>query len=412
MLRDDPVAIVGVAVPRIAKHIPDETAASLTLKSILAALDDAGLHTYDVNGMCATWPGPGGSPQAWSSNWARQLGVTLNWVIEEGLDVGGIRGVVNAAAAIKAGLCETAVVATATAGGPPQSGRDRMAAIHHRGPQFVSGASTSDGRGDVSIAALEFNHPYGGSGAVHRFALNAMRHMHDYGTTHEQIAEVAATIRNNGFINPEAQMFGRGPYTADDILASRWIAEPLHLLECSLVGQSGVAVVLTSGERARDLRRPPVYVLAGAMEMDDGPHHNPALNRVNGNLGGDRVKVAYSQAGITPGDIDVLSVYDPTAFEVIRNLEMLGFCGPGEGGPFIEGGTIALGGKIPTNTDGGLLSHAWSTMGQLLLKVVEGVRQLRGECASRQVQGAELAVCTNSVSGAHHVEALILGSRP
>jgi acetyl-CoA acetyltransferase len=91
---------------------------------------------------------------------------------------------------------------------------------------------------------------------------------------------------------------------------------------------------------------------------------------------------------------------------------MLGLCGPGEGGPFIEGGTIALGGKIPTNTDGGLLSHAWSTMGQLLLKVVEGARQLRGECGNRQVQGAELAVCTNSVPGAHHVEALILGSRP
>jgi len=408
MLRDDPVAIVGVAVPRISKHIADETASSLTLKSILAALGDAGIERHDVNGMCATWPGPGGSPQAWSTNWARQLGVRLNWVIDEGLDVGGVRGVLNAAAAIKAGLCEVAVVATATAGGPPQSGRDRMAAIHHGGAQFVSGGG---GGGDVSHAALEFNHPYGGSGAVHRFALNAMRHMYDYGTTHEQIAEVAATIRNHGHVNPEAQMFGRGPYTVEDILASRWIAEPLHLLECSLVGQCGVAVVLTSGERARDLRHPPVYVLAGAMEMDDGPHHNPALNRVNGNLGGQRIKVAYSQVGITPGDIDVLSVYDPTAFEVIRNLEMLGFCGPGEGGPFIEGGTIGVGGKIPTNTDGGLLSHAWSTMGQLLLKVVEGVRQLRGDCGNRQVEGAELAVCTNSVPGAHHVEAVILGSR-
>ena len=163
--------------------------------------------------------------------------------------MGGVRGVLNAAAAIKAGLCDTAVVATATAGGPLQSGRDRMAAIHHGGPQFVSGAATSDGRGDVAVAALEFNHPYGGSGAIHRFALNAMRHMYDYGTTHEQIAEVAATIRNHGHVNPEAQMFGRGPYSIDDILASRWIAEPLHLLECSLVGQCGVAVVLTSGER-------------------------------------------------------------------------------------------------------------------------------------------------------------------
>jgi acetyl-CoA acetyltransferase len=409
VLSDDPVAIVGVAVPRVAKHIPDETAATLTLKSILGALEDAGLAVKDVNGVCATWPGPGGSPQAWSSNWARQLGIKLNWVIDEGLDVGGIRAVLNAAAAIKAGLCETVVIATATAGGPPQSGRDRMASIHHGGPQFVSGASEHN---TVSAAALEFNHPYGGSGAVHRFALNAMRHMYDYGTTHEQIAEVAATIRNHGYVNPEAQMFGVGPYTVDDILASRWIAEPLRLLQCSLVGQAGCAVVLTSGERARDLRQPPVYVLAGAMEMDDGPHHNPALNRVNGGLGGDRIKVAYSQVGITPADVDVLSVYDPTAFEVIRNLEMLGFCEKGEGGPFVEGGTIGLGGKVPTNTDGGLLSHAWSTMGQLLLKVIEGARQLRGQCGPRQADGAEIAVCTNSVPGAHHVEAVILGSQP
>jgi acetyl-CoA acetyltransferase len=412
MLSDDPVAIVGVAIPRIAKHIADETAMSLTIKSIMTALEEAGLTKSDVNGLCATWPGPGGSPQGGTTNWARQLGIPLNWVIDEGLDVGGIRAVLNAAAAIKAGLCETAVVATATAGGRIQSSRDRMASIHHGGPLFESGAETDAGHGAVSVAQLEFNHPYGGSGAVHRFALNAMRHMHDYGTTADQIAEVAATIRNHGHVNPEAQMFGRGPYTVDDILASPWIAEPLHLLECSLVGQAGCAVVLTSGERARHLRQPPVYILAGAMEFDDGPHLNPAPNRMNGNLGGERMKVAYSQAGIAPGDVDVLSVYDPTSFEVIRNLEMLGFCGRGEGGPFIEGGTLALGGKLPTNTDGGLLSHAWSTMGQLLLKVIEGARQLRGHCGNRQVEGAEIAVCTNSVPGAHHVEALLLGSRP
>ena len=247
-----------------------------------------------------------------------------------------------------------------------------------------------------------------------------MRHMHDYGTTHEQIAQVAATIRNNGYRNPEAMHFGRGPFSVEDILASRWIAEPLHLLECSLVGQCGVAIVLTSGERARDLRQRPVYVLAGAMEMDDGPHHNPALNRVNGDLGSKRMKVAYSQVGITPGDIDVLSVYDPTAFEVIRNLEMLGFCGPGEGGPFVESGAIAPSGKIPTNTDGGLLSHAQLTTGPTLAQSgrrcpsaarrlrraagrrgrVGGMHEFRARCASRRgTDSGERAMTTTKYSG-------------
>ena len=157
MLRDDPVAIVGVAVPRVAKHIPDETATSLTLKSVLAAIDDAGLGPQDVTGMAATWPGPGGSPQAWSSNWARQLGLRLNWVIDEGLDVGGIRAVLNGAAAIKAGLCETVVVATATAGGPAQSGRDRMRRSttadrsSFRERQAATGTATSPTRPSSSI---------------------------------------------------------------------------------------------------------------------------------------------------------------------------------------------------------------------------------------------------------------------
>jgi acetyl-CoA acetyltransferase len=388
MLSDDPVAIVGICVPRVAKNIDDETSTSLIIRAITGALADAGISKDEVNGACIDWPGPGGSPQGGSTNWGRQLGVTLNWVIDQGLDSVGVRAVLNAAAAIKAGLCETVVIAQGNCGGPKVAGAERRSL------------------GDV--ATLEFNWPYGGWTMV-RFGALARRHMHDFGTTQEQLAEVAATIRNHGHVNPEAMQYGYGPYTVDDVLASRWVAEPLHLLDCCLVGEGACAIVITSGERARALRRDPVYVLAGAMEMPQGPHANPCMNDDFGMLGAERMKVAYSQAGLTPDDVDLVSVYDPTSFEVIRQMEVLGFCKEGEGGSFIEGGRIALGGELPTNTDGGLLSHAWILTGQLTLKVIEGVRQLRGGLGDRQVPDAEVAVCTNAAPGAFHWEALILG---
>jgi acetyl-CoA acetyltransferase len=311
-------------------------------------------------------------------------------VIDSGLDAVGIRSLLNAAAAIRAGLCETVVIANALAGGARTSGAGFL------------------GARSAEHASLEFNHPYGG-GVMWRFAMSARRHMHDYGTTPEQMASVAVAIRNHGHRNPEAMMYGAGPYTIEDVFASRWIAEPIHLLECCLVGQGGVAMVVTSGERARRLQRHPVYLLAGACESTQGPHAYPSLNREEGMLGARRMRVAYAQAGISPGDVDVLSVYDPTAFEVIRWMECLGFCDVGEGGPFIEGGTLERDGRLPTNLDGGTLAHAWAGTAQLTMKIVEGVRQLRGDQGDRQVAGAEVAVCTNSVPGAHHVEMCILG---
>jgi acetyl-CoA acetyltransferase len=390
MLRDDPIAIVGVCIPKVGRFIPDETSDGLTLKAVQGALADAGIGADEVDGACIGWRGPGHTLTGGSSNWARQLGVTLHWVIDTGLDSVGIRAVLNAAAAIQAGLCETVVVANGIAGGSKTSGAAHM------------GARSAD------HADLEFNHPYGG-GVMWRFAMNARRHMHDYGTTPEQIALTAATIRNHGHANPEATMFGAGPYTVEDVLSSRYIAEPLHLLECCLVGQGAVALVMTTGERARRLTPHPVYVLAGGSELTQGPHHYPSLNREEGMLGTRAMRVACGQAGITPADVDVLSVYDPTAWEVIRWVEALGFCEPGEGGPFVETGALERDGRLPTNLDGGTLAHAWAQTSQLTMKVVEGVRQLRGDQGDRQVAGAEVAVCTNSVPGAHHVELCLLG---
>ncbi len=403
-LAEDPVAIVGVSVPAVGLHIPDETPISLQIKAVQQAADDAGISVKDINGASMDWPGPGGSAQSGTANWGKLLGVTFNWVIDSGFDVHGIRALLSAAAAIKAGLCETVCISHALAGGPRLRGADRMIAIHDKGETHAQVAPRDDIR-----AMHEFSNPYGGGGMPHRAALSARRHMHDYGTTSEQIAEVSKTIRNFGHVNPEATLYGRGPYTIDDILASRMIADPLRLLDCSVVGQGGAALIVTSGQRARDLRSDPVYVLAGAMEIPRGTHADPARYADVASMGAQRIRRAFSQAGLTLDDVDVLSVYDATSFDVISGLEMLGFCKPGEGGPFVEGGALGLGGRIPTNTDGGLLSHGWAGGVQLNWKVIEAVRQLRGVCGPRQVEGAQVAVVTNSVPAAWHVEAVILG---
>lgn len=151
-----------------------------------------------------------------------------------------------------------------------------------------------------------------GSYVVAQFALVAARHMHEYGTTSRQLAEVAATIRNNGTTNPEAMMYGRGPYTADDVLASRMVATPFHLLDCCIVGEGGAALVVTTAERARDLPNLPVAVLGGGMEYHQAAYANPALHREVGQLGRDAATRAYAMAGVGPHDVDVFSSTTPT----------------------------------------------------------------------------------------------------
>jgi acetyl-CoA acetyltransferase len=254
---------------------------------------------------------------------------------------------------------------------------------------------------------LEFTDVWG-SYVVAQFALVAARHMHEFGTTSRQLAEVAATIRNNGTTNPEAMMYGRGPYTAEDVLASRIVATPFHLLDCCIVGEGGAAIVVTTQERARDLPHPPVAVLGGAMEYHQAAYANPALYREVGQIGRRAAARSYAMAGVTPGDVDVFCLYDPNSFEVIRQLEALGLCAEGEGGPLAAGGAIAVDGKHPVNPDGGCLAYAWNGTQQMTLKVTEAVRQLR-RTAVHQVDGAELAVVGTAGSGAQHYEAAVLG---
>jgi acetyl-CoA acetyltransferase len=204
-------------------------------------------------------------------------------------------------------------------------------------------------------------------------------------------------------------MYDRGPYTVEDVLASRQVATPFHLLDVCLVAQGGGAVVLTSTERARDLRHPVVAVLGGGMEFSRAAWTGGSVYRECGMIGADAARRMYGMAGVVAADTSVFCMYDPTSFEIIRQFEMLGLCAQGEGGMLVEGDTIALDGRHPTNPEGGCLSHAWNGTQQMTLKVVECVRQLRGEAHGRQVADCEVALATNAGSGAQHIEMALLG---
>ena len=392
-LRD--VAVVGVYATRQARSIEDRTAFDLTLEAVRGALDDAGLSAGDVDGSCLAYPGPGGVSGD-AGSWGRIFGHGLNYVADGLLDTAGARGVLKAAAAVASGICDVAVVGGASASGT---------AVPGGGPDGLSGGVPAYGAGGAAIGGGEV---WGGYVAAN-FALVAQRHMHEFGTTKEQMAQVAATIRNAGSANPEAVMFGRGPYTVQDVLASRPVATPFNLLDICLVAQGGACLVLTTAERARDLRQPPVLVLGAAMEARRAAWTGNADYRECRRLGAAASRRMFAMAGAEPGDVDVYCFYDPTSFEVIHCFEVLGLCGEGEGGPFVEDSGIAVGDRYPVNPDGGCLSYAWNGTQQMTLKLIEGVKQLRGQAGGRQVADCRLAVATNAGSASMHIEMALLG---
>jgi acetyl-CoA acetyltransferase len=252
------------------------------------------------------------------------------------------------------------------------------------------------------------------------FALMARRHMVMYGTTPEQLAATAATIRNNAHVNPEAVYYRRGPFSSEDILASRMVADPFHLLDCATTTEGGCGLVLAHTDLLGGLKGRPVWILGGASDWF-GPAYQiaPAWEfsgrdgSLAGCVGARAAKATYRQAGLRPDDVDVAELYDPFSFEVIRQLEVLGFCSEGGGGPFVEDGNIGPGSRLPVTTDGGTMAFSHpGTNAQHMQRVIRGVQQLRGTCASRQVEGAQVAICTNGGSGAMFTDVLLLGAGP
>jgi acetyl-CoA acetyltransferase len=232
-----------------------------------------------------------------------------------------------------------------------------------------------------------FEHPYKPFNPPSAYALATARHMHQYGTTRAQLAEIAVAARQWAQLNPEA--FAREPLTVDEVLKSRMISDPLTVRDCCLVTDGGGAYVLTRAERARDLAKPPAYLLGvGAAHWHRQISSMPDLTVTAATESGRR---AFDMAGLGPEDVDVLELYDAFTINTLLFLEDLGFCGKGEGGAFVSGGRIAPGGALPVNTNGGGLSCVHPGMYGIFL-LVEAVRQLRGAGGARQVKDAAVAL--------------------
>ena len=199
----------------------------------------------------------------------------------------------------------------------------------------------------------------------------------------------------------------------------RMVADPYHLLDCAMTAEGGAAIVLTRADRVPDLAKRPVYILGGNTDrFGDAYSHPPSFDLggrqradlINGWVGRRAAEQCWAMSGITPRDVDVCEFYDPFSFEVIRQFEAFGFCAEGEGGDFVSGGMIEVGGRFPITTDGGTMSFGHSGSAQMLQRAIRGVQQLRGECSTGQVAEAEVAICTASGSGAMATEVLLVGT--
>lgn len=357
------VAIVGVGATEQGK-LPGSTPITLGAAAFKRAIADAGLRKEQIDGLL-TMPGTT-SPEG-SLNYLR-LGETL------GIDP-RYTGSMTLGGGTAGALLQNAVLAV-------NSGMANYVACVFGDTARTGGSRFSRAAGWGDSWGL-----WGMFGAAANSAIAASRHMALYGTTSRQLGEVAVACRRHASMNPDAVM--REPITIEDHQASRWVVEPFHLLDCCLISDGGVCVIVTSAERAKDLRKPPAIIggigqayTTQNMERENWwyvPHQKEALKR------------AFDMAGVGPADVDVAQLYDNFTMSVLLWLEHAGFCGVGESGPFVEGGRIQLGGELPVNTAGGNLSESYM---EGWLHIVEGVRQMRGECGERQVEGAETCLVT------------------
>jgi len=286
--------IVGAANTRQARTLPGETSDSVTLKAVQGALADAGLGLADVDGLTAL---PGLNYASGSDTFGYALGLPTFWT---GRAVPGPAALVEAAQAIEWGLCETVVLASGQAG--LYDDRASVAPWTRPSHEFI------ECWGLMTPA---------------EWALAAQEYMHRFSVKPEQIAYIAAVIRNNGSRNPEAVYYGKGPYTAADVLASRMIAAPYHLLDCCTTSEGGSAVVLTTAERARDLDRQPVAVLAGGWDSWGPSYTHPPTYDQTARWGQKAGDAAFARAGVGRGDVDVFEFYDNFSWEIIRYFEAL-----------------------------------------------------------------------------------------
>jgi acetyl-CoA acetyltransferase len=377
-------AIVGV-YEHPTRKAPGLHPFQLQAECVRGALADAGLEIGDVDGLCTTalLPSEGGSFMS-VIEVAEWLGIVPTYI--DSTDTGGaapVAHVGHAAAAIASGLAEVVVVSYA-------------AVSSFRRPEV--GATNTDATGPG-----QFEVPYGFTIAG-SYALAAQRHMHEYGTTPEQLAEIAVTCRTHAAPNPDARF--RDPITIDEVLASPSISSPLRRLDCCVVTDGGGAVVVASAARARDARREPVWILGfGEACTQVQMNQMRPLTATAARFSGPR---AFARAGVKPDEIDVAQIYDSFTITVLLALEDLGFCEKGDGGAFVADGGLTVGGRLPVNTDGGGLSSNHPGR-RGIFTVIESVRQLRGESPGVQVPDCRLALAHGTGGSLSSAATLILG---
>lgn len=365
LLDDSPVYIVGAAESALGEVV-DESELSMVASASLDALGEAGLTLADVDGLFVNYLGEAGSVQL-----AEYLGIEPRY--SDSTDLGGAAfeaHVHHAVAALAAGRCEVALIGYAS---------------RQRSRRSRSRAATEDHF--ATPLSAQFETPFAMPLPIGQYALIAARHMHEFGTTSAELAEVAVAARMWAQRNPKA--WRRDPLTVADVLASPLVADPLHKYDCCLVTDGGGALVLTTAARARDADRMPIRILgAGESHTHWRISQMPDLTV---SAGAKSARDAFTMAGITPADVDFVEPYDSFTITVLMALEDLGFCAKGEGGAFVTDGRLRPGGALPAMTSGGGLSYNHpGALGLLLL--VEAVRQLRCEATDRQVPDARIGV--------------------
>jgi acetyl-CoA acetyltransferase len=361
------------------------------VQAMQRALADSGVDKADLDAYVGVG-GSGGMMVDDAVTMAEYLRIDHRYI--DGTMTGGSSfefHVQHLAAAIREGLCDTALVTY---------GSDQLSKM---GRQLGTGGFQRPGQ--RVAGPIQYEAPYGNS-LVGAYAMHAARHMHEFGTTSAQLAEIAVGVREFAMLNPHAMY--RDPMTVDDVLNSRMIADPLHKLDCCAITDGGGAFIMTTAERARDLPQPPVYVLGAAGAQT---HWNVSQQVDFTTCAGAKAgPVAFERAGVTPNDVDMLMFYDSFTITCLILLESLGFVPQGQGGPFVAEGHLKRGGRWPLNTDGGGLSSSHPGMRGIFL-IIEAVRQLRGQAGEAQVPNCDVALCAGSGGWLSAIGVAILGAQ-
>jgi acetyl-CoA acetyltransferase len=366
----DKYCIAGVGNTAYGR-LAGRTAVNLTVEAIRNAIDDCGIDKSEIDGVLTKYP-TSNFQGLFSTRVSQALGIVPR--VSATIDQAGASNIgliAYAAMCIETGQCNVAVVSY---GDNPLTGNR---AAYGRRAQAATGPSYG---GDEAVAGM--------TGAPCGYAMIAQRYRHEFGLKDEDLGTIATTFRHNASLNANAQY--RDAMSMEDYLNARWVAEPFRLFDCCPVTDGAAAVIVTSAERARSLKKKPVHIMGFGQAH---PAWDLAQREVWTTSGAARsAPVAFQMAGVTPGDIDFAQLYDCFTVVPIVTLEDYGFCSKGEGPDFIGGGRISLDGELPLNTSGGLLSETGMPGMQL---IAEAVRQLRGECGERQVKDPEIGIVSN-----------------